>query len=157
MAFGVYEVVRVFGLLTMWLTSEADFVNSKTSKSQARGIKLLTWESPYSFGLRVLGAQVLAVREMDSLPTSTVTFGFYDAFGRNNTILIPFERRFMNQSLCKCDSSLSQDSVTKAPYFECFFFFLQQITGIFFCSTCSRGISEKSRKEICIVCSKSVF
>ena len=32
----------VFGLLSTRLTSEADFVNAKTSKSQARGKGLLT-------------------------------------------------------------------------------------------------------------------
>ena len=32
----------LFGLLTTRLTSEADFVNAKTSKSQAREKKLLT-------------------------------------------------------------------------------------------------------------------
>ena len=36
------------------------------------------------------------------------------------------------KSLCKCDGSLSQESIRKARYFECSFFFLQQLTGIFF-------------------------
>ena len=30
----------------------------------------------------------------------------------------------------KCDRHLSQESIRKAPYFECFFLILQQITGI---------------------------
>ena len=46
-------------------------MNAKTSKSQARGKKSAHGVSPYSFGLRVLGAQGLAVRKMHSLPTST--------------------------------------------------------------------------------------
>ena len=44
----------------------------------------------------------------------------------------------------KCDRNLSQESIRKAPYFECFFLISQQITGIWFCSSWSRGISEKS-------------
>ena len=70
---------------------------------------------------------------------------------------VPFERWFMSQSVCKCDCSLSQGSITKARYFECLVFLLQPITGISFRSSQSRGIREKSRKEICIAWSKLVF
>ena len=49
---------------------------------------------------------------------------------------MPFERRFISQSLCKYDRSLSQD------------LFATDHRHIF-CSSWSLGISEKSRKEIC--------
>ena len=65
----------------------------------------------------------------------TFLYLLYYTFGT-----VPFEPRFMSQSLCKCDRSLSQESVRKDPYFECFL-----------------GISEKSCKEICIACLKSML
>ena len=43
------------------------------------------------------------------------------------------------QLLCKCDRSLSQESIRRARYFEYFFFFLQQITGVFFALLVAEG------------------
>ena len=107
----------------------------------------------YSCGLRVLGAQRLAVRNMNSLHISA-DFWVLSRFCRSLIIML-----CLFQSLCKCHRSLSHESIRKARYFEYFFFFLQQITGVFFCPSCSRGISKKSqlktRKENCTACSKS--
>ena len=69
---------------------------------------------------------------MHSLPTSTDFWGLSHFWKERDYNTVPFERRFISQSLWKSDCSLSQNYVRKAPYFECFFFFLQQITGIFF-------------------------
>ena len=46
---------------------------------------------------------------------------------------VPFKPRVISQPLCKCERSLPLESIRKkSTYFECFFFFLQQITGVFF-------------------------
>ena len=63
---------------------------------------------------------------------------------------MPFERRLMSQSLCKCNRSLSQESIRNARYSECLVFLFATDHRHIFCSSWSRRISEKSRKEICI-------
>ena len=56
----------------------------------------------------------------------------------------------MSQSLCKCNRSLSQESIRNARYSECLVFLFTTDHRHIFCSSWSRRISEKSRKEICI-------
>ena len=64
---------------------------------------------------------------------------------------LPFERRFISQSFCKCDHGLSQESIRKAPQFICFFSFLQQITGMFFAllGANSRDKRKVSQRNLC--------
>ena len=62
---------------------------------------------------------------------------------------VPFERRFISQSLCKCDRSLSRESIRKARYFESLVFLFADGHRHIFCSSCSQGMSGKSCKEIC--------
>ena len=56
----------------------------------------------------------------------------------------------MSQSLCKCNRSLSQESVRNARYSEYLVFLFATDHRHILCSSWSRRISEKSRKEICI-------
>ena len=70
---------------------------------------------------------------------------------------MPFERQFASQSLCKCDRRLPDQDHRKARYFECSVFLFATDYRHIFCSSWSRGINEKSRKEICIDSPKSVF
>ena len=56
----------------------------------------------------------------------------------------------LSQLLCKCNRSLSQKSIRNARYSECLVFLFATDHRHIFCSSWSRRISEKSRKEICI-------
>ena len=70
---------------------------------------------------------------------------------------MPFGCRFISQLLSKCDCSLSQESIRRVQYLECLVFLFASDHRHIFCSSWIRGISEKSRKEIYIACSKFVF
>ena len=84
--------------------------------------------------MRFQSTRLLAVRNTSSLHISTDSWVLSHAFGmERDYYAVPFKPRFISQSLCKCDRSLLLESIRKkSTYFECFFFFLQQITGVFF-------------------------
>ena len=66
-----------------------------------------------------------------------------------------FECQFITQSPCKCDCSISQESIKQPWYLKASFSFCKR--PLIFFSSWGQGICEKSHKEICIACSKSVF
>ena len=70
---------------------------------------------------------------------------------------MPFERRYISQSLCKYDRSLSRKSIRKARYFECLVFLFATDHRHIFALLSNKEISQKSCKEICIAYSKFVF
>ena len=143
MAFSVYEVVCVACQLRIW------FVNYATDKP-ARGTSVQFWLTCFR-GTR------LSCTQNAFLHISTdfwVLWRFWREEHDYNTV--PFERRFITQSLCKCDRSLSRESIRKSSYFE-FLFFVWNRWLAHFSSSCSWGVSNKSRKEIFIDCWKSVF
>ena len=92
---------------------------------------------------------------MHSLHVSTIFWFLACLWWEQDYNAVPFECWFITQSPCKCDCSLSQESIKQPQYIISFFFFLQQTT--YFCSSWSQGICKKSHKEIGIGCSKFVF
>ena len=141
----------VFGLLTTQLTSDAsDFV-----KASWKPCNIATTARSVRLWLCVLRAQGLAVRNMCSLHISTDSWVLSHAFGmERDYYAVPFKPRFISQSLCKCDRSLPLESIRKKPrILDAPFSFCNRPQG-YFCSSWSWGISETSRKDICIACSK---
>ena len=131
-----YEVVRVAFQLRIW------FVNYATDKRREllckRQVKAMQDRNNCSLRtvlvMRSQSTRLLAVRNLCSLHISTDSWVLSHAFGmERDYYAAPFKPRFIGQSLCKCDRSLPLESIRKkSTYFECFFFFLQQITGVFF-------------------------
>ena len=140
MAFGIYKVVRVACRLRIWFVKpdatdkRGDFVNAKTSKSQARGKKNCSRGISIQFWFTCSRSTNLSCTQNAFFAYIHWLLGFITLLVGACTWLqySTFWTSIYGQSLYKCGLSLSQDSVRKAPYFEYFFFFLQQITGIFF-------------------------
>ena len=142
----------VFGLLTTRLKSGAnDFLNAK---SHARDKKLLI--TKYLRTVMVYAFSGFNCTQHALFLLSTV-LGFYITLLQERDYnAVPFERPVISQSLCNCDRSLSQESIRKLDILHPSFRSGTDHTHIF-CSSWSRGISEKFCKEICIACSKSAF
>ena len=75
----------------------------------------------------VHGAQGLAVGNMHALHISTDFWVLSRFWKERDYHAVPFGCWFISQLLsvaCKCERSLSHESIRKGRYFECFFFFL---------------------------------
>lgn len=82
----------------------------------------------HSCSLCNLRAQGLALRNMHSLHVSTIFWFLACLWWEHDYNAVPFECWFITQSPCKCDCSLSQESIKQPQYIISFFFFLQQTT-----------------------------
>ena len=65
---------------------------------------------------------------MHSLHVSTIFWFLACLWWEQDYNAVPFECWFITQSPCKCDCSLSQESIKQPQYIISFFFFLQQTT-----------------------------
>ena len=106
--------------------------------------------------MRFQSTRLLAVRNMSSLHIPTDSWVLSHAFGmERDYYAVPFKPRFISQSLCKCDRSLPLESIRKNPrILNASFSFCNRSQGYFLLFL---ELREKSRKEICMARSKSVF
>lgn len=116
----------------------------------------------HSCSLCNLRAQGLALRNMHSLHVSTIFWFLACLWWEQDYNAVPFECWFITQSPCKCDCSLSQESIKQPQYIISFFFFLQQTT-YFLLFLEPRDIQEVSQRnwywllKIRVYCLKTRF
>ena len=99
---------------------------------------------------------------MHSLHVSTIFWFLACLWWEHDYNAVPFECWFITQSPCKCDCSLSQESIKQPQYIISFFFFLQQTT-YFLLFLEPRDIQEVSQRnwywllKIRVYCLKTRF
>ena len=108
----------------------------------------------HSCSLCNLRAQGLALRNMHSLHVSTIFWFLACLWWEHDYNAVPFECWFITQSPCKCDCSLSQESI-KQPQYIISFFFLFATDHIFFALLGAKGYARSLGKKLVLVAQNS--